>query len=137
MNGHIRVFDLPIECPNCHKTFVASISLDTSIGHLIAIWHDAPRTVTQGDGVIGLAERSENCLVLNLPSADGKRFLLTVPTNFGGYAVGDEQKPSQYGFRHIGPGVWVYEPAILVPNILHAFVTATGVPEPSPWEMKL
>ena len=132
---HTKVFDLPVTCPNCHRPFIAQVSLD-GVTHLILRWHPEPRSVKTGEGVIGFAGAMSNALcslLLNLPAEAGKRLHLGVATNLGGPCIGDPAKPTAFGLQRVHPGVWVYDPSILVPGILHAFVVVVGVPEPAPW----
>lgn len=141
-NEHVRIFDLSVTCPNCDRPFIASVSLDSGVGHLIVPWHADPQSVKDGGPVIGFApgtvtKDGPNRLLLSMPRADGKRLHMTIPTNLGGPCIGDPAKPTAFGLQRISPGVWTYDPSLLVPNILHAFVVVTLVPEPAPWEKTL
>lgn len=70
---------------------------------------------------------------------DGKVLLLpfNVPVNpFSAAYSGPHDKPEAWGLEQLGPGVWSVEPSVIIPGLLHAFVTMVNVPEPAPWSKK-
>jgi hypothetical protein len=46
---------------------------------------------------------------------------------------GPREKPTAWGMERLGPGVWSLEPSLVIPGLLHAFITLVDVPEPPPW----
>lgn len=136
-----KVFELDVQCPHCYQHIIVPVTIDVGVLHMVVRWHPEPQSVKTGDAILGPAVGEKlpgpgpvTRLLLNMPTDGGKRFHLTVPTNLGGPCVGDPEKPTAFGLERIAPGVWVLNPSLLVPGVLHAFVVVVGVPEPAPWE---
>lgn len=46
--------------------------------------------------------------------------------------LGDELV--EFGVDRIAPGLWVLNPSLNIPGVLHAFIALYDVPNPAPWE---
>ena len=40
----------------------------------------------------------------------------------------------EFGVDRIAPGLWVLNPSLNIPGVLHAFIALYDVPDPAPWE---
>lgn len=128
------------QCPGCGARFGIEGEVP-GVSHLLVQWDAAAMAVRSGGpvGVISWPDASRGgspvwYLFLNLPMSDGARLPITIGVNPGGPCIGPTERPERYGVRRLGSGVWTLEPTLVVPDVMHAFVTITNVPDPAPWE---
>lgn len=126
---------IDVQCPHCSKAFAVEGDVP-GVSHLIVQWMEGADAVPAGSnvGTVGVIRPGPPpVLMLSLPMADGKRVSFSVPVNPRGGPIGPAERPSQYGMRSLGPGVYTLEPSLVINNAVHVFVTITDVPVPPPW----
>lgn len=62
---------------------------------------------------------------------------MPMPIDVEGPRVNDQAELEAFGVRQIAPHLWVLEPSLNIPGLIHAFVTLYGVPEPAPWVSRI
>jgi len=86
----------------------------------------APHTATVvGDGPYRLA-----LFAVNHQDHKVQQF---IDLNFDGFP--EDGPPPRFLMYRLGPGVWKVTPSVVVPGMLHAYLTIIGVPEPLPWQI--
>jgi hypothetical protein len=48
--------------------------------------------------------------------------------------INDEGQLMTFGSERLDGGVWMLNPSLSLPGILHAYLTVYGVPDPAPWD---
>lgn len=80
-------------------------------------------------------------MLLNIrgQNEEGKNLLLSYNVRVNPFSPvhsGLREQPESWGMEQLGPGVWALEPSVVIPGVIHAFITIVNVPEPSPWSNK-
>lgn len=114
------------------------------ICHLKVPWHEDWNSKEFALAIVGkVVEDSPGKWTLLLKirgrNEDGKELLLcyNVPVNpFSSTHSGERTRPETWGMDQLGPGVWSLDPSVIIPGVIHAFVTLVDVPEPALWRIK-
>lgn len=56
------------------------------------------------------------------------------PVHVGAPELEPDGSMRVFEIRKIGPGTWVLNPSLHVPEVFHCFIVFCEVPEPAPWE---
>jgi hypothetical protein len=103
------------------------------IHHLTPVWSD----IIHFDGRAGLCDlcnigMQEGELVAWVRRPQGLPF--PFPVHVGEPVLNDDGSMRTFEIRRIGPGTWVLNPSLHVPEVFHAYIVFCEVPEPAPWE---
>jgi len=90
--------------------------------------HVAHSLLTQADDLV-FTVGSAGDLLLRLEADD----YIPVGISPAGPEVDANSELVAFGIEQIESGLWVLQPSLNIPGLIHAFITLYGVPEPAPW----